>query len=158
RCRAFADRLCAQAGALGAPLVGAHVSAALGQLALLDGDRDVAVEHLDDAVAGYERLGYRFEAGRAGLPLARAWLRCGQRARARAAAEVARAASADASAPGWVAAADELLRRAGASTSPGSMTRTERQIASLVAAGRTNREIAAELFVSVSTVEAHLTR
>lgn len=31
-------------------------------------------------------------------------------------------------------------------------------MAVLVAAGRTNREVAAELFTTVSTVEAHLTR
>jgi DNA-binding NarL/FixJ family response regulator len=31
-------------------------------------------------------------------------------------------------------------------------------VAQLVAAGRTNREVAAELFLSVNTVEAYLTR
>ena len=38
------------------------------------------------------------------------------------------------------------------------MTPTEARIAELVVAGRRNREIAGELFVSVATVEAHLTR
>ena len=38
------------------------------------------------------------------------------------------------------------------------MTSTETQVAALVAAGRRNREIATELFVTVSTIEAHLTR
>ena len=38
------------------------------------------------------------------------------------------------------------------------MTDTERQIADLVALGRSNREIAGSLFLSVHTVEAHLTR
>ena len=41
---------------------------------------------------------------------------------------------------------------------PASSTPTERRIADLVALGRRNREIAGELFVSVATVEAHLTR
>jgi DNA-binding NarL/FixJ family response regulator len=31
-------------------------------------------------------------------------------------------------------------------------------VAALVAAGKTNREVAAQLFTTVSTVEAHLTR
>jgi DNA-binding NarL/FixJ family response regulator len=38
------------------------------------------------------------------------------------------------------------------------LTTAERRVASLVAAGRTNREAAAQLFTTVATVEAHLTR
>ena len=38
------------------------------------------------------------------------------------------------------------------------MTGTERRVAELAAQGRTNKEIAAELFMGVSTVEAHLSR
>jgi DNA-binding CsgD family transcriptional regulator len=42
---------------------------------------------------------------------------------------------------------------------PGApLTATERGVADLVAAGRTNKEIADALFMSVHTVEAHLTR
>ena len=36
------------------------------------------------------------------------------------------------------------------------LTETERRVAELAAGGRTNKEIAAELFMGVSTVEAHL--
>ena len=39
-----------------------------------------------------------------------------------------------------------------------ALTPTEQQIAELVAAGRTNNEIASSLFVSVRTVESNLTR
>ncbi len=39
-----------------------------------------------------------------------------------------------------------------------ALTPTEHRIADLVALGRRNREIAGELFISVATVEAHLTR
>jgi DNA-binding NarL/FixJ family response regulator len=38
------------------------------------------------------------------------------------------------------------------------LTRRERQIAELVAAGATNADIAAALHVTVKTVEAHLSR
>ena len=38
------------------------------------------------------------------------------------------------------------------------LTPTESRIAELIAAGDRNREIAGKLFVSVATVEAHLTR
>jgi len=43
---------------------------------------------------------------------------------------------------------------AGAST----LTPTEARVAALVANGRTNKEVAAALFLSVKTVEANLTR
>ena len=38
------------------------------------------------------------------------------------------------------------------------LTDTERRVAELAAAGSTNREIAQALFMSVHTVEAHMTR
>jgi DNA-binding CsgD family transcriptional regulator len=38
------------------------------------------------------------------------------------------------------------------------LTPAERRIAGLVAQGKRNREIAQELFMSVATVEGHLTR
>jgi DNA-binding NarL/FixJ family response regulator len=37
-----------------------------------------------------------------------------------------------------------------------ALTKSEEAVASLVAAGRTNREVAAELVVSIKTVESHL--
>jgi ATP/maltotriose-dependent transcriptional regulator MalT len=158
RCERLTERLREQAGALRVPLVDAHLTAAYGQLALLGSDRDRAVDCLAAAVAAYERCGHRFDAARAGLALARACLRSGRRTRARDSAQAARAIFAVAAAPGWVAMADELLRRAGANGAEDALTRTETQVTALVAGGRSNREIAAELFVSVSTVEAHLTR
>ncbi|HWI74925.1 MAG TPA: helix-turn-helix transcriptional regulator, partial [Baekduia sp.] len=39
-----------------------------------------------------------------------------------------------------------------------SLSGREREIADLVADGRTNREIAAELFLSEKTIESHLTK
>ena len=38
------------------------------------------------------------------------------------------------------------------------LTDTERQVAALASEGRTNKEIAAALYMGVSTVEAHLSR
>ncbi|MEX5710996.1 helix-turn-helix transcriptional regulator [Parafrankia sp. FMc6] len=40
----------------------------------------------------------------------------------------------------------------------GTLSTRERQVAELVAAGQTNRQIAAALFVSEKTVESHLTK
>jgi DNA-binding CsgD family transcriptional regulator len=39
-----------------------------------------------------------------------------------------------------------------------TLTETERRVAELVGSGRSNQETAAELFMSVKTVEANLTR
>ena len=47
---------------------------------------------------------------------------------------------------------------AGTAAAPGELTPTERRIAEAVAEGKTNREVAAELFISVKTVEANLSR
>jgi DNA-binding CsgD family transcriptional regulator len=46
----------------------------------------------------------------------------------------------------------------GRPTATAELTRTEEQVARLAAAGRTNREIAEELFVTVRTAESHLSR
>jgi DNA-binding CsgD family transcriptional regulator len=42
-------------------------------------------------------------------------------------------------------------------TGPGALTAAEHRIAALVATGRSNREIAEQLYVSRRTVETHLT-
>jgi DNA-binding CsgD family transcriptional regulator len=52
----------------------------------------------------------------------------------------------------------ELARIGGRRRSEGGLTATERQIAGLVAEGRSNKEVAAALFVTVKTVEANLSR
>jgi DNA-binding NarL/FixJ family response regulator len=52
----------------------------------------------------------------------------------------------------------ELARIGGRAPSPDALTTTEQRVAALVAAGRTNNEVAAELYVSVHTVEKALTR
>jgi DNA-binding NarL/FixJ family response regulator len=59
----------------------------------------------------------------------------------------------------WLEHAQEELRRA--SPRPRrdrELTSAERRVAALVAQGLKNREVAAQLFTTVATVEAHLTR
>jgi DNA-binding CsgD family transcriptional regulator len=55
----------------------------------------------------------------------------------------------------------ELLRAGGRPrrarlSGPTSLTEAQRQVAELAAAGRTNREIAEQLFVTIKTIETHL--
>ncbi len=50
----------------------------------------------------------------------------------------------------------ELKRISGRASSPGALTPAEERIATLVAEGKTNREVAATLYLSERTVEGHL--
>lgn len=55
-------------------------------------------------------------------------------------------------------AAAELARIGGRAPASGALTPVERRVVELVAAGSTNREVAAALFLSTRTVEGHLSR
>lgn len=55
-------------------------------------------------------------------------------------------------------AASELARIPGRAPSSGELTETERRVSELVAKGMSNKQIAAQMFVTVRTVEANLTR
>ena len=87
--------------------------------------------------------------------------RSGGRASGAAAREAIERAAADFDAlgsPGWAGQARAELARVGGRRprAPGELTQTEQQVAALAADGRTNKEIAQALFVTVHTVEAHL--
>jgi DNA-binding CsgD family transcriptional regulator len=60
--------------------------------------------------------------------------------------------------PGWAEQASSELTRVGARRPrpAGELTATEERVARLAADGRSNKEIAQALFVTVHTVEAHL--
>jgi DNA-binding NarL/FixJ family response regulator len=103
-------------------------------------------------------LGYRADGARAGLARGRALLRASRR---RIAADVLADALdrfATMGAGLWEARAREELERAEPARAVGELTRAEQRVAALVAQGLKNREIAQSLYMSVATVEAHLTR
>jgi DNA-binding NarL/FixJ family response regulator len=50
----------------------------------------------------------------------------------------------------------ELKRISGRAATPGALTPAEERVAALVAEGKTNKEVAAALFLSDRTVEGHL--
>ncbi|HTT55272.1 MAG TPA: LuxR C-terminal-related transcriptional regulator [Streptosporangiaceae bacterium] len=98
-----------------------------------------------------------FELGRCLLVLGTAQRKARQRRDAAASLEGAAAVFAGLGAVRWQALAQaQRARLAPGRDSP--LTPTERRIADLVAAGNSNPEIAATLYVSVKTVEANLTR
>ena len=111
------------------------------------------------AVAAHDELGMTFELGRSLLVAGRLHRRAKQK---RAAHDLLSRAVAvlDANpAPVWADRARDELRRVGLRPSaPDGLTSTEARVAALAAAGRTNREIAAEVFASPKTVEAVLGR
>jgi DNA-binding CsgD family transcriptional regulator len=125
---------------------------------LAPGYDDGAAETLARAAAAYDDLGLRFERARTLLELGRAQRRARKWGAARDALEGAVAGFAELGSTGWAAEGRGELARVGARRpSPGGgLTPSERRIAELAAEGLSNREIARTLFVSVSTVQTHL--
>ncbi len=114
-------------------------------------------EH-EQAAAAFEALGLRFDAARAQLAHGRALRRARRWRAARDALEGAARTFEALGSPGWAGQAKAELTRVGGRKprNAGELTETERQVARLAAAGRSNKEIAQTLFVTVHTVEAHL--
>jgi DNA-binding CsgD family transcriptional regulator len=158
RAESLLARLEEQASALDAPWPRAAVQRAHGVLQLSKGEADRACELLEQATVSFGRLGYRPDAARAALAWGRALLRGGRRTAATAVLADAREDFESMGAALWSQRAAQELERASPGRSAEGLTVTERRIAGLVADGMKNRQIAEALFVSVATVEAHLTR
>jgi DNA-binding CsgD family transcriptional regulator len=120
---------------------------------------DEAAATLAHAAAAYAELGLRFDAARSLLVLGRAQRRFKKWGAARRSLEQAATAFDEIGSPGWAEQARSELARVGARPprARGELTPTERRVAELAAEGLANKEIARALFVTVHTVEAHLT-
>ena len=121
--------------------------------------RDVedASARLLEAASSYEQLGLRFDHARTLLTLGRSRRRTRRWAAARAALEEAAVVFEDCGAEGWGGEARaELDRIGGRRPAAGGLTPSERSVVDLAVNGLANKEIAAALFVSVRTVETHL--
>jgi DNA-binding CsgD family transcriptional regulator len=130
-----------------------------GLLLAAQGDLDGALASLEQAIVEHERLPMPFERARTLLALGQVQRRVKQRRAARETLESAQAIFEELGAVLWVTKArEELARIGGRKASAGGLTPTEQRVAKLVAEGRTNKEVAAALFVSVKTVEANLSR
>jgi DNA-binding NarL/FixJ family response regulator len=83
--------------------------------------------------------------------------RLGRKADARSALSQAAEVLGEVGAISWTATAHQELQKIGGRPPPSnSLSESEREVAYLVAAGKRNREIAGDLFVSVKTVESTL--
>ena len=158
RAEEFFEILRRQAESLDNPWVRAVVDRTRGVVLLATGDAAAAIPSLEAAITSFERSGHRPDAARALLALGRALLRAGRRSRAAEAFAEARSRFANLGAALWAARAAEELERAAPGRATGKLTPAERRVAGLVARGLRNREISRSLFMSVATVEAHLTR
>ena len=123
------------------------------------GDRDAALASFDDALAEHARTGDPFQHARTVLALGRTQRRAKRRAAARATLTDALERFERLGAPLWAAQTRaELGRIGGRHADSDELTDAERRIAVLVAQGRSNREVAAALFLTVHSVETALTR
>jgi DNA-binding NarL/FixJ family response regulator len=134
----------------------AHARAA-GLQATGDGDLDVAKRRLEDAADLYAHAPAPYERAQTRLALARVLLELGSTDSALAEVEAAHAVFLELNAPRYVAEAAELLQiLTPATQGAGPLTSRELQVIALVSAGRSNREIAAQLVVSEHTVHRHV--
>ena len=144
-------------GAAGRPeaLVAADRCDAL--LAAARGEVDKAVARLCEIVelSGAE---CPFEAARSRLALGQVYRRAGYKATAHETLTAAARTFADLGIPRWTERASAEAERVGLHPTSDTLTVSERRVAELVANGRSNQETADELFISVKTVEANLTR
>jgi DNA-binding CsgD family transcriptional regulator len=130
-----------------------------GIVALSLGDEERGIASLEDAVEMFGRLPLPLDQGRALLALGSAQRRAGRRRDARDLLERAAAIFDDRGAPLWAEKTRrELARIGGRPRAEADLTSSEQRVAELVAAGRSNKQVAAELYVSPKTVEGHVSR
>jgi DNA-binding CsgD family transcriptional regulator/tetratricopeptide (TPR) repeat protein len=152
-------RLEASAAGRDRPWAGGTAARGRALLAASAGDLERAIEAAGHSIAELERAGQPFEAARSRLVLGISHRRAKQKRSARAALERARDDFLELGARAWADRAEAEIGRIGGRVSAGGeLTATEQRIAELVAAGRTNREVAAVLVVAERTVESALTQ
>jgi DNA-binding CsgD family transcriptional regulator len=124
------------------------------------GDLATAVAALDEALTQHEQVAMPFSRARTLLVLGRVRRRIGERRKAVQALEEALSIFESLGAPRWEGRARTELGRVPSrrSVATAALTPTEELVATLVAEGRTNKEVAQALFISEKTVEANLTR
>ena len=130
-----------------------------GLLAAARGDIPAAIGAMDAALEDHAQRRLPFELGRTLLETGTLQRRLKRKGDAKRSLELALATLEPLGASLWSARARDELGRIGLRRSAGGdgLTPAQQRVAELVAAGKTNREIAAELFMSLRTVESHLT-
>jgi DNA-binding CsgD family transcriptional regulator len=130
-----------------------------GLLAAQAGELESALARYESALELHAKVEIPLDRGRTLLALGVAQRRVKRRREARATLEEALALFEGVGAALWAERTRaELKRISGRAATPGALTPAEERVAALVAEGKTNREVAAALFLSDRTVEGHLSR
>jgi DNA-binding CsgD family transcriptional regulator len=130
-----------------------------GLLAAARGELDEALDTLEHAVAQHEESLLPFDRARTLLALGVAQRRSKQKAPARSTLEAALREFERLGASVWAERTRaEAARVSGRAPAKGGLTPSERRVAELVAEGRSNKEVAAALFVAPKTVDVTLSR
>jgi DNA-binding CsgD family transcriptional regulator len=133
-----------------------------GLLAAARGDPQGALAHFQRALQEHQRVPRPFELARTLRAQGMVLRRDKHKTAAKAALEQALGIFEGLGALLWAQATTDELDRVGlrpaAPVGVSGITAAEARVAELVAVGRTNREVAGELFMSPKTVEAHLSR
>jgi DNA-binding NarL/FixJ family response regulator len=153
--RAAAEELSEIAATIEAPFLRAVAAHAQGAVLLADGEPRAALDALRDAWTGWKDLEAPYEAARVRVLMGLACRGLGDEEGALMELDAARCVFQQLGAAPDLARLDSLSRRA-ASDGAHALTRRELQVLRRVAAGQTNRAIAAELFISERTVERHV--
>ena len=152
---AAADELAAMAAAFDAPYPHAVSAHARGSVLLAEGDARAAIATLRQAWTLWQELGAPYEAARARVLIGLSCRTLGDEESAAMELDAARWALQRLGAAPALARVDELSRTSAAGASS-RLTAREVAVLRLVATGRTNRVIAAELAISEKTVARHL--
>jgi DNA-binding CsgD family transcriptional regulator len=134
----------------------AHVTRCRGLVAAAEGEVPRAGSFLERAVEQHEDVGDPFGAARALLGLGVVRRRARKKRDARDAIQAALDGFEQLGAARWAEKARSELGRIGGRRREEGLTPAERRVAVLVAEGRTNREVAAALFLTERTVASHL--
>jgi ATP/maltotriose-dependent transcriptional regulator MalT len=153
--RAAADELMEIAGELDAPLLRAVAAQAAGAALLAEGDSRGALTELRHAWAVWQEIEAPYEAARARVLIGLACRELGDTDAAELELDAARSVFRQLGAAPDVARVEALSRK-GAVRAVGGLTAREVEVLRLVAAGHTNRKIAATLVISDHTVRRHL--
>lgn len=140
------------------PWVSAHVTRCRGLVAAAEGEVPRATVLLEQAVEQHVAVGDPFGEARAHLALGIVRRRERKKRGARDAIEAALSGFEQLGAASWAVKAQGELGHIGGRRREEGLTAAERRVAVLVAEGRTNREVAAALFLTERTVASHLSR